>query len=83
MFDPLDFKELEMQNAKNVNMVAESIMYKISQRAFGEHDSLNSDAYHEEGDALAQLRSNVEELSELHQRLRFMMREVSYLIKRH
>lgn len=35
-----------------------------------------------QGDALQQLKSNIDELTDLHSRLSFMMKEVSYLLRK-
>jgi hypothetical protein len=41
-----------------------------------------SDRHVSESDVLAQLHANIAQLEDLHGRLRFMMREVTYLLKR-
>lgn len=63
-------------------MGSQEIINRISAKTFGRHfieDSIDEGAYTSE-DVLSELKSNIAELEDVSQRLRFMMREVSYLV---
>lgn len=74
-------------NIANQNLTGEAneIIKKISMKSFGVSldEAIEKSHVESETDVLAELRSNIAELEDVSLRLGFMMREVSYLIRKH
>ncbi len=64
---------------------SQEIIKRISTKVFGHFSELTSEDTHSKimmDDSLSELKSNIAELEDVSNRLRFMMREVSYLIRK-
>ncbi len=62
--------------------IAEANRASVSSVYGGAYNEMAHDHVRASTDVLVQLRSNLSQLEELHSRLRFVMAEISYLLKR-
>lgn len=69
-----------MQTQTNIAKITTDVMARL--KTTTPVSALAAVALKPQEDALHQLKSNVQELTDLHSRLSFMMREVNYLLKR-
>ncbi len=65
-----------------LNNVSTDLLKRLSHSHNEGHNTLGSDLENSD-DALSDLTQNIKALEEASQRLRFMMREVSYLVRKH
>ena len=70
-----------------LSLGANEILRRVSKKAFGGDGEVSADVHFENfgsgTEALHQLQANVKELEDLSLRLGFMIREVSYLVRKH